>query len=117
MGAQVWRIQRITHNDVEVVPVGASPGIIPFWRAEEQHRDFHFAEKIARIPRRGDRHLDEDGFIDDLSDRFLMETAAARELADFLGRQKVRTGARSAPQTPACRAFRRPASTPRRENR
>lgn len=93
MGAQVWRIQRITHNDVEVVPVGASPGIIPFWRAEEQHRDFHFAEKIARFLEEADRRLDEDGFIDDLSDRFLMETAAARELADFLGRQKVRTGA------------------------
>ncbi|MCU0844328.1 MAG: DEAD/DEAH box helicase [Spirochaetes bacterium] len=93
LGAQVWRIQRITHNDVEVVPTGASPGIIPFWRAEEQHRDFHFAEKIALFLQDADKRLDEDGFTDYLTGRYMMDAAAARELADFLRRQKVRTGA------------------------
>ena len=46
LGTQVWRIRKVTHNDVEVVPVDAKPGIFPFWRAEEMNRDFHFSEQI-----------------------------------------------------------------------
>ena len=46
LGTQVWRIQKITHNDVEVIPAEAKPGIFPFWRAEDLNRDFHFSEKI-----------------------------------------------------------------------
>ena len=46
LGAQVWRIQKVTHNAVEVLPAEAKPGIIPFWRAEDLNRDFLFSEKI-----------------------------------------------------------------------
>ena len=30
LGAQVWRIEKVTHNDVEVLPAKAKPGIFPF---------------------------------------------------------------------------------------
>ncbi len=93
LGPQVWRIQRITHNDVEVVPVGATPGIIPFWRAEEQHRDFHFAEKILLFLEEAEERIDDDGFVDELAGRFFMEPAAAQELVGFLARQRTGTGA------------------------
>ena len=46
LGAQVWRIQKVTHNDVEVLPAEVKPGIFPFWKAEDLNRDFHFSEKI-----------------------------------------------------------------------
>lgn len=93
LGAQVWRIQRITHNDVEVVAVGAAPGIIPFWRAEEQHRDFHFASRIALFLEEAERRLGEKDFEDQLATRHCMEASAARELTDFLALQRIATGA------------------------
>jgi ATP-dependent Lhr-like helicase len=42
LGTQLWRIEKITHNDVEVVPVRSAVGIFPFWKAEQQDRDYHF---------------------------------------------------------------------------
>ena len=47
LGAQVWQITEITHNAVEVVPARKPQQIIPFWRAEELDRDFHYSERIA----------------------------------------------------------------------
>jgi ATP-dependent Lhr-like helicase len=46
-GGSVWRIQRITHNDVEVVPAKNINAAIPFWRADELNRSFHLSEKIG----------------------------------------------------------------------
>jgi ATP-dependent helicase Lhr and Lhr-like helicase len=66
LGAQAWRIQRITHNDVEVVPVGAKTGIFPFWNAEEQDRDFYFSEKISIFLETADAKIDDPGFKDEL---------------------------------------------------
>jgi ATP-dependent Lhr-like helicase len=49
LGTQLWRIEKITHNDVEVVPARSATGIFPFWKAEEQDRDHHLSEKIGLL--------------------------------------------------------------------
>ncbi|MHC5050264.1 MAG: DEAD/DEAH box helicase [Planctomycetota bacterium] len=48
IGAQTWRIERITRNDVEVVPGTLPPSLSPFWKAEKQDRDFFLCEHIGR---------------------------------------------------------------------
>ncbi len=43
LGAQNWRIQKITHNDVFVLPSSPTTTAPPFWKAEENGRDFQFS--------------------------------------------------------------------------
>lgn len=90
-GPQAWRIQRITHNEVEVVPAGNAPGIIPFWRAENQDRDFHFAEAVARFLENADPGIDDENFAATLCTSYYMDAPAADELTSFLRRQKDAT--------------------------
>ncbi|MHC4162995.1 MAG: Lhr family helicase, partial [Planctomycetota bacterium] len=47
IGAQTWRIERITRSDVEVVPGTLPPSLSPFWKAEKQERDFFLCERIG----------------------------------------------------------------------
>ena len=93
LGTQLWRIERITHNDVEVVQVKAALGIFPFWRAEEQNRDFHLSERIGLFLENADTRLDALDFKSELMERHGMEAAAAGELIRFLKLQKEATGA------------------------
>ncbi len=92
LGSQLWRIQKITHNDVEVVPARTTPDIIPFWKAEEQNRDFHFSERIGQFLEHADTGLDSAEFRQELKDRHAMEDAAVDELIRFLHQQKEATG-------------------------
>jgi len=88
MGAQAWRIQRITHNDVEAVPAESKPGIIPFWKAEFQNRDFHFSQKIAQFLEYANDKLGEPDFKKELLEKYFMGAPAGDELIAFLKRQK-----------------------------
>ncbi len=92
LGSQLWRIETVTHNDVEVVPAHAATGIFPFWRAEEQDRDFHLSEKIGLFLERADRSLGSEDFKEELMAPHVMEDAAADELIKFLRMQKEATG-------------------------
>lgn len=92
LGTQLWRIETISHNDVEVVPVRAAHGIFPFWRAEEQDRDFHLSERIGLFLEHADDLLESPGFKQELRDRHAMEETAADELIRFLKLQKEATG-------------------------
>jgi ATP-dependent Lhr-like helicase len=92
LGTQLWRIEKITHNDVEVVPVRSATGIFPFWRAEQQDRDYHFSERIGRFLEHADGMLDTPGFRQELLTHYAMEGAAADELIGFLKLQKEATG-------------------------
>lgn len=47
IGAQTWRIERITRNDVEVVPGTLPPSLSPFWKAEKHDRDFFLCERVG----------------------------------------------------------------------
>ncbi len=92
LGTQLWRIEKITHNDVEVVPVRSATGIFPFWKAEQQDRDFHFSEKIGLFLEQADHRLDASDFRQELRTRHAMEETAADELIAFLKLQREATG-------------------------
>jgi ATP-dependent Lhr-like helicase len=93
LGTQLWRIEKITHNDVEVVLVRSATGIFPFWKAEPQDRDFHFSEKIGQFLEHADNKLDSPGFRQELLGHYAMEETAADELIGFLKLQKEAAGA------------------------
>ena len=52
-GTQGWRIQKIDHQNVEVVPVPARIGMSPFWKGEESDRDFRLSADRAAPWRNG----------------------------------------------------------------
>ncbi len=93
LGTQNWRIERITHNDVFVLP--ARPGAMgpPFWRAEEVLRDFHFSERIGLFLEMADERLDEPDFQSFLVRNHLMTEEAAQQLITQLSDQKAVTRA------------------------
>ncbi len=92
LGTQNWKIERITHNDVFVLPGNPRIMATPFWRGEENYRDFHFSERIGQFLETADDSLDDAAFIDTLQRDCHMDSAASEQLVDFLKRQKERTG-------------------------
>jgi ATP-dependent Lhr-like helicase len=93
LGNQVWRIQRITHNDVEVQQVSKTNTLIPFWRAEEMNRSFHLSQKIGEFLKAADDGPDLPEFKEKLRKEHHMNPRAAEELSNLLKRQKQETGA------------------------
>ncbi len=96
LGNQIWRIQRITHNDVEVTQVTQSNSLVPFWRAEEMNRSYHLSEKIGLFLEEADEALASPNFSEfqqKLHAQNHMSEIAARELVVFLKRQRVETRA------------------------
>ena len=93
LGAQNWKIERITHNDVFVRP--ALPRIMdsPFWRGDEIGRDFHFSQRIGLFLEEADTRLTDPAFINELQTAYHMNPPAARALASYLKNQKEATGA------------------------
>jgi len=92
LGTQVWRIMRITHNDVEVIPGDQTINIIPFWRAEEQNRDFFYAEKIGLFLEEADKNLETESFVNQPAIKHAWSAYAVEQLIKFLKRQKEATG-------------------------
>ena len=91
LGTQVWRIRKITHNDVLVVPTEATPGIFPFWRAEDQNRDWHFSERILHFLETLNVRLGEPDLQATLTRDYHLDKTAAAELIAYLRRQKEAT--------------------------
>lgn len=92
LGSQLWRIEKITHNDVEVVPARSATGIFPFWKAEELNRDFHLSERIGLFLEHADVRLNQEDFKQELMSVHAMDGTAADELISFLKLQKEATG-------------------------
>ncbi|WP_347490266.1 DEAD/DEAH box helicase [Desulfoscipio sp. XC116] len=92
LGNRVWRIMRVTHNDVEVVPGDRTINIIPFWRAEEQNRDFYFAEKMGLFLEEADRNLATEWFAHQPVFKNTWSPCAVERLMAFLKGQKEATG-------------------------
>ncbi len=91
IGTQNWRIQKITHNDVMVLPAGNAALNAPFWKAESMNRDFHFSEKIAQFLELANANLKNPGFSETLKTDFYMESEAALNLMNLLKRQEKTT--------------------------
>jgi len=92
LGAQNWKIERITHNEVFVLPGNPSVMATPFWHGEENYREFHFSELIGKLLEAANGRLADRSFTGELQRVNLMEEAAAEELIDFLRQQKQFTG-------------------------
>ncbi len=58
-GTQHWKISRITHNDVLVVPASPHTKDTPFWIGEVFNRDYFLSQKIAKFLEDADERLDE----------------------------------------------------------
>ena len=94
LGAQYWRIERITHSDVFVA--AATPNIkdAPFWIGEQRGRDFHFSERLAEFLEDADARLADKDYPAWLESACGMTPEAAGALAGYLKAQKeaTRTG-------------------------
>ncbi len=92
LGAQNWKIERITHNDVFVTPAPPNIQAAPFWRAEDFGRDFHFSENMGLFLETANDRLDDSDFTDSLKRDYHMDDIAAEQLVEYLKRQKEDTG-------------------------
>ena len=92
LGNRIWRIQRITHNDVEVTPETRQLNIIPFWRAESRDSGYHFAAKVGAFLEWANDRLNDPGFKPALLRDYHMTRAAADELTAYLQRQRAASG-------------------------
>ncbi len=88
LGTQGWRIQKIDHNSVEVVPVEARTAMSPFWKAEERNRNFHFSERIARALEEWNGRLADPGLPAELAASAGASPVAARAMVEFLVQQR-----------------------------
>ncbi len=88
-GNGIWQIVKITHNDVEVRKVKGSNTLIPFWRAEDMNRSWHFSEKIGEFLEDAETAAEDGG--DDFRNKLAlgrnMSGSAAESLAVLLERQ------------------------------
>ena len=91
-GNRIWRIQRITHNDVEVTPETRQLNIIPFWKAESRDSDYHFAAKVGVFLEWANERLSDPGFKPTLLRDYHMTRAAADELTTYLQHQRDTSG-------------------------
>ena len=91
-GAQGWRVQKIDHQSVEVVPVEPRIGMSPFWKAEERNRTFHVAHRIARALEEWNERLPDPRFAEDLAQGYGMELPAAEAAIAWLRLQRDATG-------------------------
>ena len=94
LGAQSWRIQRITHNDVLVRPAKSGGTMAPFWRADAQDRGFDLCQEIAGFLERAEGRLGRSDFLDELQSEHHFDKSAAKALRDYLQEQKAATGGR-----------------------
>jgi len=92
LGTQNWQIQRITHNDVLVLPGKRQGTATPFWKAEGNDRDFHFSERLGRFLEEANGRLDDRGFAESLQQANFLDGPTAKQLIDFLKKQKEATG-------------------------
>jgi ATP-dependent Lhr-like helicase len=91
-GNGIWRILRITENDVEVVPAEKSNTVIPFWRADELNRSFFLSEALSRFLGDAEERLVRGGLTDYLVENRRMTPPAAEAVARFLTEQRAATG-------------------------
>ncbi|MEM8963355.1 MAG: DEAD/DEAH box helicase [Acidobacteriota bacterium] len=87
LGAQTWRIQQITHNDVVVVPATGASAMAPFWRADQRDRGAFLATRIAAFLERASTRLDDAAWRQELRTEHELDNEAIDALADFLRRQ------------------------------
>ncbi len=93
LGAQHWKISRITHNDVFVDPAEPKTLDTPFWKGEVFNRGYFLSRKIGEFLETADSRLQDSAFHQELETDYCLESLAARYLLDILSNQKQETSA------------------------
>lgn len=84
LGAQAWRIRRITANEVFVSPARGGASLAPFWRADARDRGSYASKRVARFFESANARLDDPAFRAELESAWALEpVAAATLLADL----------------------------------
>ena len=91
LGTQHWKIDRITHNDVFVSAANPKAPGIPFWRADDLNRSFHFSEKIGQYLEWANAITDKKHFETLLSKNSQIDPNTSQALAQHLKAQKLHT--------------------------
>jgi len=91
LGAQSWRIERITYNDVFVTPGSGTGPMPPFWRSEEFNRDFHYSSRIGEFLSWADEQVERKEFQQVLESDFAFNPTTAKALTEHLRNQKAAT--------------------------
>jgi ATP-dependent Lhr-like helicase len=91
-GTQNWKISRITHNDVLVVPASPHTKETPFWIGEVFNRDFYLSQKISAFLEEADARLEEPEWQHSLQQEYCLEELASKHLQSYLIKQKKETG-------------------------
>ena len=92
LGAQSWRVERISASDVFVSP-SAHAAAAPFWKAEALDRGFHYAQEIGRFLEMAGPRLEEAAFEQQLLTEYALIPAAALQLLEYLRAQVKISGA------------------------
>ena len=92
LGAQNWRVERITPSDVFVSPAPHAAAA-PFWKADAQDRGFHFAQEIGRFLEMAGARLEDAAFERQLQTEYALTPAAALQLLEYLRSQVKISGA------------------------
>ena len=92
LGTQTWRVERVTHSDVFVLPNRSAQKETPFWRARKITAGISTSPNVSvsSLKRRNQR-LDDPDYLDELQRLNCMDETAATQLVDFLQRQKDAT--------------------------
>lgn len=94
LGSQQWRVQRVTHNDVFVLPAPEASHAPPFWRAEERERGSHLSGRLASLLENWEAALtDGDKELCAGPELAVLDARARSELLGHLERQRGHTGA------------------------
>ncbi|MCP3921844.1 MAG: DEAD/DEAH box helicase [Desulfobacterales bacterium] len=92
IGAQNWRIKKITHNDVFVEQARDAVMDIPFWIGEGRNRDSHFSKEIAKFLTFCDENIKNKDFEEILKKDYYLDDGASQKLIYYLNLQKKRSG-------------------------
>lgn len=93
LGSQNWKIQRITHNDVFVLPAGPHSKATPFWKGEGFDRGSHFSDQISDFLEKSNDRLESSDFKESLRTNYGMDSQSSGQLIRYLKSQKEITRA------------------------
>jgi ATP-dependent Lhr-like helicase len=106
LGSTAWRIARITHDRVEVVPAPAEGAArMPFWHGDSLGRSLETGRAVGRFVREVGR-LEPEAAEAELRERYHLDELAARNLSAYLGEEREATGAYPTDQTVVVERFR-----------
>jgi ATP-dependent Lhr-like helicase len=92
LGTSPWRLDRIDPDRVLVKPAEAAPAMVPFWRGEQADRSLDLGRAIGRFLGELVPRLDGPDCLEWLQREAHLDLAAARNVRDFVRRQRERAG-------------------------